>query len=171
MAEDRLPLSFLFGQVGGPIIADRTIGKMDLQQRTKPYRAARNAALPECVIDAGPYRVSDRVKPCKRCRVEQFHRGKTRAHRDGISGKGAAVWQRRLAVSWVENRHELLAAGDGADRKTAAYDLPQSRQVGIDVPQSLRPVISQPERDDLIENQQRSDFAGDPAQRVEIGFI
>src|SRR5437868_8186591 len=103
MAEDRLPLSFLFCQVGGPIIADRTIGKMDLQQRTKPYRAARHAALPEGVIDAGAHRLSDRVKPCKCCSVEQFHRGETRAHRDGISGKGAAVRQRRLAASWVEN--------------------------------------------------------------------
>src|SRR5438874_12046483 len=145
MAEDRLPLSFLFCQVGRPITADRTIGKMDLQQRTKPYRAARNAALPECVIDAGPYRVSDRIKPCKRCRIEQFHRGKARAHRDGISGKGAAVWQRRLDVSWVENRHELLVARHSTHRKTAAHDLPQSRQVRIDVPDSLRPAISEPE--------------------------
>jgi len=89
----------------------------------------------------------------------------------GLAEKGPAVRQRRLAGSGIEHAHELLVARDGAHRKATADDLSQRRQIRIDIPQTLAHRDSPGERDDLIEDQQRPDLAGDLAQRFEIGLV
>ena len=53
------------------------------------------------------------------------------------------------------------AAADRADRKTAADDLAERRQIGIDAPYALRAAIAEPEGDDFVEDQQRPDLARD----------
>src|ERR1039458_1314088 len=81
------------------------------------------------------------------------------------------MWKRRLAGTRIEHGHIFPAARNGANRKAAANDLSQRRQVGIDAPQSLRSAVAQAKGDDLIEDQQSSDFTSDLAQSFKIGLV
>jgi len=67
-------------------------------------------------------------------------------------------------VGGIEQRHNVCAPAEGADRKATADDFAERGQVGRIPIIVLRPVVIQPERDDLVRYQQHAELAGDLAQ-------
>src|SRR5258708_36637796 len=88
-----------------------------------------------------------------------------------MGGKRPPMRKCRFAGAGTKPRHEFLVASYRADRKATADDLSERRQIGIDIPQSLRPAITQTKREDLVEDQQRPDLAVNCPQRFDKGFV
>ena len=64
--------------------------------------------------------------------------------------------------------HHVGRAAEGADRKPAADDLPEHRQVGADAEPLLRAAARDPEAGDhLVEDEQRARRVAELAQRLE----
>ena len=67
----------------------------------------------------------------------------------------------------VEDGHHVLAAAERRERVAAADDLAQGRQVGPHAVALLGTTVRDPERDDLVEDQQGAHALGERSQPVE----
>ena len=62
----------------------------------------------------------------------------------------------RSAITRVERRHYVFAPADRADRESAADDLSEHRQVGLDLENLLPAAFGQSERDHFIDHEHRA---------------
>src|SRR5262245_49367587 len=92
---------------------------------------------------------------------------------DGYTGgRGERVPGERARLVHVANRrevpHQVRRAAEGADRKPAADDLPEHRQLGVDPEPLLRAAAGDPEAGDhLVEDEQRPRGVAQLAQGLE----
>src|SRR3954447_6492709 len=113
--------------------------------------------------DARPEPLTEGGEPRVARGRELAERRESRRGRNGTAIERAAMAD-RAGPSRVEDRHHVFAATERRERIAASDDLPERGEVGADPVQLLRATPCDPERDDLVEDQQGARAIGELAQ-------
>ena len=141
-----------------PETVEGTIRERDGNERALTLDHAGYAGDLECLAQPLPRTLAEPVEPGERFGRHLLHGGEPRshAHRIGIERAGMVDLRvtRRAAV---EHGHELGLARRGANRQPAADDLAERGHVGRDTHDSLRAVVTDAGREDLVEDEDDAD--------------
>src|SRR5207253_9719924 len=102
---------------------------------------------------AAPEPLPGRVEARVRRGRQRVEGGDARGHRRRVRVERPAMADARRALARVVGAHDVGPATEGADGQAAADDLAERREVGPDAEPLLRPAPRNPERDDLVEDQ------------------
>ena len=157
---------FVTAEVGIAIVADVPGVGMNLEQAPPTGDLPVDTGSGDRCTQAAADCFSHVVQACERSVIELVHSGEPSGHGDGIRRERPTGGHLgACAARPSKGGHRPLAPRNTPDGEAAADDLGHGGDVGVDAEQRLRPAIAQPERDHLVEHQQRTHLAGRLANR------
>ena len=137
-----------------PIVGKLTIHCVKAEQRAQPGDASGNTGLLEAVVEARAELGAELGEPAVGVGRQHAHRGQAGGHGHRVGVERPAVRRgRRPTPRGIEYCHDVGASGHRAHREAAADDLAERGHVRRHAERALRTVVSDPERDDLVEDQ------------------
>ena len=122
----------------------RPAREMQAEQGAHAGDLCRHAAPCELLIQRTAQLLAQLIQPSNSRFVIGPERRQPRRHGQGVRAEGAAMRHRRLALGVVEDGHVSRGARDGSDGQTAADDLGESNQIGLQAKQLVSTTVSQP---------------------------
>ncbi len=145
-----------FGRRGprAPIVAQLAVHRVKTEQRAQAGDASGNSGLLEAVVEARAELGAELGEPGIGVGCQEPHSGQAGGHRHRVGVERPAVRRRRRpAPRGIEHRHDVGPSRKGAHRKAAADDLAERGHVRRHAQCALGTVVTDTERDDLVEDQ------------------